>query len=146
MAGLCHAGGCSGLELGGYPVFWATTTEYLSGAAAAASIALINSIADIAGLGLPPVMWWSKDATQSYDSALIMVAIALFAVGLLGLYLSRTPSKKSLGKTVHDVGLDQAKSPLNENAPSCPLTKLIQSGAGLTTSNLRAEKLANFWF
>jgi len=93
------------------PVFWATTTEYLSGAAAAASIALINSIANIAGLGLPPVMGWIKDATQSYDSALLMVAIALFAGGLLGLYVARTPRKISLEISGHEVRLEQVKAP-----------------------------------
>lgn len=69
------------------PVFWATTTEYLSGPAAAVSIALINAIANIAGLGLPPVMGWIKDTTHSYDYALLLVACALLAGGLLGLYL-----------------------------------------------------------
>ena len=76
-----------GLNWAATPVFWATTTEYLSGPAAAVSIALINSIANIAGLGLPPVMGWIKDATHSYDYALLLVAAALLAGGLLGLYL-----------------------------------------------------------
>ena len=76
-----------GLNWAATPVFWATTTEYLSGPAAAVSIALINSIANIAGLGLPPVMGWIKDTTQSYDYALLMVAVALLAGGMLGLYL-----------------------------------------------------------
>ena len=76
-----------GLNWAATPVFWATTTEYLSGPAAAVSIALINSIANIAGLGLPPVMGWIKDTTLSYDYALLMVAVALLAGGVLGLYL-----------------------------------------------------------
>jgi len=76
-----------GLNWAATPVFWATTTEYLSGPAAAVSIALINSIANIAGLGLPPVMGWIKDATQSYDYALLLVAVALLAGGVLGMYL-----------------------------------------------------------
>ncbi|WP_213881346.1 MFS transporter [Pseudomonas sp. dw_358] len=80
-----------GLNWAATPVFWATTTEYLSGAAAAASIALINSIANIAGLGLPPVMGWIKDATQSYDYALLLVAGALLAGGVLGVYLGHAP-------------------------------------------------------
>jgi ACS family tartrate transporter-like MFS transporter len=94
-----------GLNWAATPVFWATTTEYLSGAAAAASIALINSIANIAGLGLPPVMGWIKDATQSYDSALLMVAVALFVGGLLGLYLARAPSKEAPSTTAENVEL-----------------------------------------
>ena len=42
------------------PVFWAVTTEYLSGTAAAVSIGLINGIANICGVALPPLMGTSK--------------------------------------------------------------------------------------
>lgn len=76
-----------GLNWAATPVFWATTTEYLSGPAAAVSIALINSIANLAGLVLPPVMGWMKDVTDNYDYALLMVAGALLAGGVLGIYL-----------------------------------------------------------
>jgi hypothetical protein len=51
-------------------------------------------------------MGWIKDSTQSYDSALLMVAIALIAGGLLGLYLARSPRRKSLETAVHDVVLE----------------------------------------
>ncbi|MBB3104616.1 MFS transporter [Azomonas macrocytogenes] len=78
------------------PVFWATTTEYLSGPAAAVSIALINAIANIAGLGLPPIMGWIKDSTQSYDYALLLVACALLAGGVLGLYLGGGQARRRL--------------------------------------------------
>ncbi|WP_285349310.1 MFS transporter [Pseudomonas sp. ME-P-057] len=111
-----------GLNWAATPVFWATTTEYLSGAAAAASIALINSIANIAGLGLPPVMGWIKDATQSYDYALLLVSAALLAGGVLGLFLARAPRPAPRGTaataamadatTTHTTrGLDEAKAP-----------------------------------
>jgi ACS family tartrate transporter-like MFS transporter len=66
------------------PVFWAVTTEYLSGTAAAVSIALINGIANICGVGLPPLMGYIKDTTNTYDYALLLVAAALLAGGVLG--------------------------------------------------------------
>jgi MFS transporter, ACS family, tartrate transporter len=69
------------------PVFWAVTTEYLSGKAAAVSIGLINGIANICGVGLPPPMGYIKDTTNTYDYALLLVAAALLAGGALGLYL-----------------------------------------------------------
>jgi hypothetical protein len=69
------------------PVFWAVTTEYLSGTAAAVSIALINAIANICGVGLPPLMGYIKDTTHTYDYALLVVAAALLLGGVLGLYL-----------------------------------------------------------
>jgi len=108
----------AGSDSGATPVFWATTTEYLSGAAAAASIALINSIANIAGLGLPPVMGWIKDATQSYDYALLLVSAALLAGGVLGLFLARAPraapvTTRAMAPAAAPVprGLDEAKAP-----------------------------------
>ena len=69
------------------PVFWSVTTEYLSGAAAAVSIALINAVANICGVALPPLMGFIKDTTNTYDYALLLVAAALLLGGVLGLYL-----------------------------------------------------------
>lgn len=64
------------------PVFWATTTERLAGTASAAAIALINTVANGVGLGLPPVLGKIKDTTQSYDHGLMIVCIALVIGGL----------------------------------------------------------------
>jgi MFS family permease len=72
------------------PVFWAVTTEYLAGGAAAAgAIALINAVANIAGVGLPPLMGYIKDRTGNYDYSLLLVAGALIMGGWLGLSLAR---------------------------------------------------------
>jgi MFS transporter, ACS family, tartrate transporter len=70
------------------PVFWAVTTEYLSGAAAAVSIGLINGVANICGVALPPLMGFIKDTTNTYDYALLLVAAALLCGGALGLYVA----------------------------------------------------------
>ena len=72
------------------PVFWAVTTEYLAGGAAAAvAIALINAVANIAGVGLPPLMGYIKDQTGNYDYSLLLVGGALIMGGCLGLSLVR---------------------------------------------------------
>ncbi|TXI02010.1 MAG: MFS transporter [Rhizobium sp.] len=71
------------------PIFWAVTTEFVSGMAAAVSIALINALANVAGLALPPVIGWIKDSTGSYDVALTVVAAALIAGGFLGIAIVR---------------------------------------------------------
>src|ERR1700733_2275778 len=63
------------------PVFWAMPTAFLSGAAAAAGVAYINSIANIAGFVGPFIMGWIKDATGSFDGGLLV--IARVAAGLL---------------------------------------------------------------
>jgi MFS transporter, ACS family, tartrate transporter len=56
------------------PVFWAMPTAFLSGAAAAAGVAYINSIANIAGFVGPFIMGWIKDATGSFDGGLLVIA------------------------------------------------------------------------
>lgn len=71
------------------PVFWAVTTETISGVAGAASVALINAVANIAGLAFPPVMGRIKDATNSYNDGLLIVAGALLLGGILGLIVGR---------------------------------------------------------
>ncbi|MDP2336413.1 MAG: MFS transporter [Bacteroidota bacterium] len=94
-----------GLNWAVTPVFWAVTTEYLAGGAAAAgAIALINAIANIAGVALPPVMGYIKDRTGNYDYALLLVSGALLLGGFLGLVLAR----KCSVKTQPDVVIDEA--------------------------------------
>jgi ACS family tartrate transporter-like MFS transporter len=61
------------------PVFWTFPTAFLSGAAAAGGIALINSIGNLAGFAGPYVMGRVKDLTGSYSGGLL----SLSAVGLL---------------------------------------------------------------
>jgi D-galactonate transporter len=56
------------------PVFWSMPTAFLSGAAAAAGVAYINSIANIAGFVGNYMMGWLRDLTGSYDSGLLAIA------------------------------------------------------------------------
>lgn len=88
-----------GLNWAVTPVFWAVTTEYLAGGAAAAgAIALINAVANIAGVGLPPIMGHIKDRTGGYDNGLFLVGGALIVGGLLGFSLARKGSSPSVVK------------------------------------------------
>ncbi len=78
----------TGLTWAAIPVFWAVTTQYLAGGAAAAgAIALINSVSNLGGLGLPPVIGAIKDHTGSYNNGLLMVAAGLFFGGILAYVL-----------------------------------------------------------
>ena len=74
-----------GLNWAATPVFWSVTTEHLAGRAAAVSIALINALANICGVALPPLMGFIKDTTNTYNYALLLVAAALLVGGALGL-------------------------------------------------------------
>jgi D-galactonate transporter len=64
------------------PVFWAMPTAFLSGAAAAAGVAYINSIANIAGFIGPFVMGFIKDATGSFDGGLLVIAAVCLVSGI----------------------------------------------------------------
>jgi len=52
------------------PVFWQMPNQFLAGSAAAAGIALINSVANLAGFGAPYAMGVIKDATGSVSLGL----------------------------------------------------------------------------
>src|SRR5215210_578501 len=56
------------------PVFWQMPNQFLAGSAAAAGIALINSVANLAGFGAPYVMGVIKDTTGSVSLGLWLVA------------------------------------------------------------------------
>ena len=65
------------------PVFWTLPTAFLSGAAAAAGIAVINSIGNLAGFAGPFAMGWIRDHTGSYTGGLLLLAgLGIIAMGI----------------------------------------------------------------
>ena len=66
------------------PVFWTLPTAFLSGASAAAGIAVINSIGNLAGFAGPFAMGWIKDQTGSYAGGLLLLAaLGIMAIGIV---------------------------------------------------------------
>jgi MFS family permease len=65
------------------PVFWQIPNRFLSGTAAAGGVALINSVANLAGFGAPFMLGHIKTATGSLSAGLFVVA----AVEICGLLL-----------------------------------------------------------
>jgi len=61
------------------PLFWSLPTAFLGGTAAAAGIAAINSIGNLAGFASPYLIGWLKDLTQSTNSAMYVLAAVLVA-------------------------------------------------------------------
>lgn len=71
------------------PVFWGMPTAVVGGAAAAAGIALINSLGNVAGFFSTIVVGWLTQVTGSTQAAMYFMAGALVIGGLLGLTVSR---------------------------------------------------------
>jgi ACS family tartrate transporter-like MFS transporter len=76
---------------GALPLFWGATTARLSGKAAGAGIALVNSVGAIGAFTGPSLMGWLRDATRSYSAGLWAVALsmALAAIVAPGSILNR---------------------------------------------------------
>ena len=72
------------------PVFWTLPTAFLSGAAAAGGIAIINSIGNLAGFAGPYAMGRIKDVTGSYTGGLLSLAAAGFIAAIIVLALATT--------------------------------------------------------
>ncbi|MBB3258372.1 D-galactonate transporter [Paraburkholderia bannensis] len=77
---------CMGLQCLA-PVFWSIPTAMLGGAAAAAGIAFINCLGNLAGFASPYMVGWIKDHTGSTNIALYVIAGFLVLAGLLVLGL-----------------------------------------------------------
>jgi len=59
---------------GALPVFWTLPTAFLSGAAAAGGIAIINSIGNLSGFVGPYLVGYIKDQTGSFNGGLLCLA------------------------------------------------------------------------
>ncbi|WP_016833218.1 MFS transporter [Herbaspirillum lusitanum] len=90
------------------PTFWSIPGRFLSGAAAAAGIALINTVGNAAGFIAPFVTGAIKDATGSYQAPMFVVgalmlmsAVVIFAIGA-GARQEQTLSSELQGKAIAD--------------------------------------------
>lgn len=67
------------------PLFWSLPTAFLAGTGAAAGIAMINSLGNLAGFASPYAIGWLKQATSSTDAGIYVLAGCLFLAALLTL-------------------------------------------------------------
>ena len=65
------------------PLFWSLPTAFLAGTGAAAGIAMINSLGNLAGFLSPYLVGWLKQATASTSSGMFMLAGFLVLGALL---------------------------------------------------------------
>jgi D-galactonate transporter len=78
------------------PVFWTLPTTFLSGAAAAGGIAIINSIGNLAGFVGPYVMGTIKDSTGSFTIGLLVIAALAILAMLIALSLPHDAELETL--------------------------------------------------
>ena len=81
--------GTAGL-LATMPVFWTYPSSILGGTAAAAGIAMINSVGNLAGFVSPSIIGWMKDVTQSTNAGMYVVSCALLLGAVLALLQPRS--------------------------------------------------------
>ena len=69
------------------PVFWCVPARYLTGVAAAAGMAVVNSVGNLGGFAGPYLVGWLRTATGSFTLALVLLAVGPLIAGLLALCL-----------------------------------------------------------
>jgi ACS family tartrate transporter-like MFS transporter len=79
---------------GSFPVFWTLPTAFLTGTAAAAGIALINSLGNLAGYVGPQVVAWLTQGSDDFGPALFALGLSMLtpAFVVLALRSKRVPS------------------------------------------------------
>jgi ACS family tartrate transporter-like MFS transporter len=63
--------------------FWAMSSDLLTGTAAAAGIALINSVGNLGGFLGPYMLGWLRDRTQSFAAGMFVLAFLLGVASML---------------------------------------------------------------
>jgi MFS family permease len=84
---ICTMGICAAL-----PTFWPLPTMFLAGPAAAAGIALVNSVGNTAGFLGPYLTGWLTDLTGSEKAGLWVVGVVMIASGLTAVALKAAPT------------------------------------------------------
>jgi len=91
VAGLAHSAPLAAIGfcisamgiLAGLPMFWSLAASRLSGKAAGAAIALVNSVGAVGAFAGPSAMGWLHDLTHHYSAGLWAIAGAMTLGGLL---------------------------------------------------------------
>ena len=74
--------------------FWALSTEFLAASAAAAGIAQINAIGNLAGFVGPFLLGWIKDLTGSYALGMLPMILLAAVGGIAVLSMGRSPTRE----------------------------------------------------
>jgi MFS family permease len=77
------------------PNFWALPARFLSGAAAAAGIALINTVGNLAGFVAPYITGMAKDMTGSYQVPMLIVGAMMLMSAVLAFAIGKTAAGRA---------------------------------------------------
>jgi MFS transporter, ACS family, tartrate transporter len=91
---------------GSRPPFWPMPSLFLTGTAAAAGIALVNSIGNLGGYLGPLIVGWMRDATGDFEAPLYVLAASALMSGLITLFAaraSRGPKPTAAGQAKQSV-------------------------------------------
>jgi len=84
---------------GSRPSFWPMPSLFLTGAAAAAGMAFINSIGNLGGYVGPFIVGWIKDSTKSFEMALYFLAACALLSAVITFFATRaTDTRKATGR------------------------------------------------
>jgi len=84
------------------PLFWTLPTAFLTGAASAAGIGIINSLGNLGGYVGPNIPVWVRPVSARAAAPLYVIAASMFLAGILVIFLvrdDRIAGKKSWGET-----------------------------------------------
>jgi sugar phosphate permease len=68
-------------------IFWAVPSAMLTGPAAAAGLALINSVANVGSFAGPSIVGWIKNATGSYSAGIVALGLGPLIAAVIALSL-----------------------------------------------------------
>jgi MFS transporter, ACS family, tartrate transporter len=98
LFGMCVAAiGLSGTK----PCFWPLPSTLMTGTAAAATIAAINSVGNLGGFVGPYIVGWIKDTTQSFDAGLYFLSAGALLAAIVTMLALRSSSSSVAVQTVH---------------------------------------------
>jgi MFS transporter, ACS family, tartrate transporter len=86
---------------GAYAPFWSIPPSFLTEAAAAGAIALINSVGNLGGFFGPYIVGYVKDATGSFNASMIFLGVSLIISSCIIVFLVKQ-SGKALEKNVEE--------------------------------------------
>jgi sugar phosphate permease len=97
----------------GNPLFWSLASSFRTGAAGAATVALINTIAQFGGLVGPWSIGLVRSSTGSFDLALLTIAAFLLVATVIALLMRvnrANPEAGSASETTHTAQLEHGET------------------------------------